>query len=252
MTKMPIRLLCRQTEGNMATNQKIRFRGYVKNIKDEMGYYGRTLKVTIIGDDGNTYWFSSTAKFVWKLILDETVLIDATEKDRRDSRFGDGEFVVVKRPVLVESEGTEERRAILMQETAAQMRAQAEEVGNQRALDALDELGYAPESAQEPPDEDDFSGLLEAAKARLRAKAPKPTQEDTVTGWDGQEHPVEHEEVHPDDGRPHPGDIVRVDGTWNCRVESVQYGLIHGQYFVSLAGHGTVPHDRIEIVERVN
>ena len=161
----------------MATSNKIRFRGVIRNVKEDEGFYGRVVKVTISGDDGNTYWFSTTTKFAWRLVRDETVVIEATEKDRRPSTYGDGEFVVVNRPKLVSNEGTDEVRNRRMAEDAERMKAEAIERGDTRTAEALDATGLtvAAESAQEP--EDDFLGALEAAKARLRAKAPAPKQE---------------------------------------------------------------------------
>ena len=130
--------------------------GVIKNVREDEGYYGRVVKVTLAGDDGNTYWFSSTAKFVWRLKTDERVVITATEKDRKPSTYKRGtDFVVVKRPKLVKSYGrdvaTDARREI---ETAERIREEAQAVGNTEAVDILD-------------------GLLAKSKAKLDAVTEK-------------------------------------------------------------------------------
>lgn len=138
----------------MATTLNIE--GVVKNVREDQGYYGAVVKVTIAGDDGNTYWFSSTAKFVWRLKTDERVVITATEKDRKPSTYKRGtDFVVVKRPKLVRSLGRDEATQVRREvETAEAIRTEAKAMGNEETVDILD-------------------GLLEKSKAKLDALSAK-------------------------------------------------------------------------------
>ena len=146
----------------MAT--KITLTGNIRSVKQDWrtynGHTSSTLKVLIEGDDGNTYWFSSSAKFVWDLERDERITVEATEKDRRPANYGDGEFVVVNRPKLVESHGVEHLDDFT------------------RDVERMEKEGTvaptAPLETPEPPkgdgDDFDFNALLDEAQARLRTK----------------------------------------------------------------------------------
>ena len=92
------------------TDSKIRFEGVLRTVKEEANPpYGMVLKVTIIGDDGNTYWCKTNAKAFWTLHFDDRLVIEAAVKCRKPSTYTEGtEFVVVTRPKLIENKGQDE------------------------------------------------------------------------------------------------------------------------------------------------
>jgi len=160
-------------------NQKIRFEGVIRTVKEEANPpYGRVLKVTIIGDDGNTYWAKTNASFAWKLRYDDRVVIEATVKCRKPSTYAAGtEFVVFTRPKLIENKGTDEATVLrrvqaeeekmLRRNYALRESLVCEDNGMADLLDAQIErtktrlaeieasrkaaVEIAPESEQEPP-----------------------------------------------------------------------------------------------------
>lgn len=100
------------------TDSKIRFEGVLRTIKEEANPpYGRVLKVTVIGDDGNTYWCQTNAKAFWTLHYDDRLVIEAAVKCRKPSTYTVGtEFVVVTRPKLIENKGQDEATRLRREE----------------------------------------------------------------------------------------------------------------------------------------
>jgi hypothetical protein len=89
---------------------RIRIEGVLRTVKEEANPpYGMVLKVTVIGDDGNTYWTKTTARAFYSLRYDDRIVVEGEVKCRKPSTYAAGtEFVVLHRPKLIENKGTDE------------------------------------------------------------------------------------------------------------------------------------------------